>query len=64
MYLAVEAVALVSLVAAAEERAEGVGAVAEHVARPVLALVVVRHVAALQKRVKSIDYFESYSAIK
>ena len=47
MYLAVEAVALVSLVAAAEERPEGVGAVAEHVARTVLALVVVRHVAAL-----------------
>ena len=45
-----ESVALVSLVAAAEEGSEGVGAVAEHVARPVLALVVVRHVAALQQK--------------
>ena len=42
-----EAVALVTFVAAAEEGSEGVGAVAEHVARPVLALVLVRHGAAL-----------------
>ena len=46
-----EAVALVTFVAAAEEGPEGVGAVSEHVARPVLALVVVRHVAALQGQV-------------
>ena len=52
--LAVESVALVALVAAAEEGSEGVGAVAEHVARTVLALVVVGHVAALQKVVKLI----------
>ena len=43
-----ESVALVALVTAAEEGPEGVGAVAEHVARTVLALVVVRHVAALE----------------
>lgn len=40
-------VALVPFVAGAEVAAQGVGAVAEDVARPVLALVVVRHVAAL-----------------
>lgn len=45
--LAVEAVALVPVVARAEEAPEGVGAVAEDVARAVLALVVVGHVAAL-----------------
>ena len=41
------AVARVALPARAEVAAEGVCAVSEDVARPVLALVVVRHVAAL-----------------
>ena len=44
--LTIEAVAGVALSAGAEEAAEGVGAVGEDVAGPVLALVVVRHVTA------------------
>ena len=45
--LTVVPIALVSLVARTEVAAERVGAVAEDRARPVLAFVVVRHVAAL-----------------
>ena len=45
--LAVVAIAGVSLATGAEVAAQGVGAVGEDVARPVLALVVVGHVAAL-----------------
>lgn len=45
--VAVEAVALVAREAGAVEAAHGVGAVGEHVARPVLALVLVGHLASL-----------------
>ena len=44
--LTIEAIAGVAFSAGAEEAAEGVGAVGEDVAGPVLALVVVRHVTA------------------